>query len=368
MRVVLAAVFLCACWVDLAKADSFSGYGDQFRRIVMPPNGVGSFGLFGDSLLNGRIVAMTGRSIFVETGIATGTFTVAATFDNTVLAAGDAADPAFLRVSPDGTRLAIGLGFGKPIAIVPVTALSTGGPASPIGASSPGVKLFNVPHTEAAWRNNNQLALSAGSFGSPSRVTLLDTTSNPAAPSNQTIIANIGGASAGVVFDNTGRLYTGNGFDLGVAAGASVTGSIRVFAPSQWSSAAADFENSGTLIGKVLSASGLTFDAAGDLAVGGGDFGGNDFGYLGLISRSALADVLAGGSPIDRNDPSMVRRLTPDSDPFAFYGAAANPLTGELYATVTDFNTGGNTWYATIPAPSSATLALVGILTQRRRR
>jgi len=61
--------------------------------------------------------------------------------------------------------------------------------------------------------------------------------------------------------------------------------------------------------------------------------------------------------------------LTPSADPFAFYGAAANLATGELYVTLGDFGTGANTWYATIPGPgAAAVLSLIAIVSRRRRR
>jgi hypothetical protein len=225
-----------------------------------------------------------------------------------------------------------------------------------------------VPHTEAAWRNNGQIALTAGAFGAASHVTLLETTSDPAAPVNPTIIANIGGASAGVGFDAAGRLYTGNGYDLSVGGGPSTTGTIRAFDPASWAGVAADFETGGTLIGNVLSGSSLVFDREGNLLVSGGDFDEGDTGYVGVIGRAALLATLGGGAPIDRNDPASLRRLSPLGDPFAYYGAVFNPLTGEAYATLGDFNTGGNTWFATIPAPATSLLALSGLICIRRRR
>jgi hypothetical protein len=364
----LLALAPCLFTAGIARAAAFESYGGSYRALPLPATGPGSFGLAGDCLIDGRIVGVTGRSVFLETDVGTGVFSAVAQFDDSVIGAGGAADPAFLRVSPDGQRIAVGMGFGKPVAIVPVSGLGAAGAPSTLSASSPGLRLFNVPHNEGAWRSNGELALTAGNFGSPSRVTLLNTASDPAAPANPTIIAGIGGSSAGVGFDAAGRLFTGNGFDLTSGGGPSTTGTIRAFDPAAWSGGAADFETGGTLIGNVLSASSLLFDHDGNLVISGGDFSEGDAGYVGIISHTALLATLAGGLPIDRNDLAALRRLSPLGDPFAFYGAAYNPLTGEVYATLGDFATGGNTWYATIPAPTTSLLFLGGLICIRRRR
>jgi MYXO-CTERM domain-containing protein len=72
---------------------------------------------------------------------------------------------------------------------------------------------------------------------------------------------------------------------------------------------------------------------------------------------------------VDPTDPLHLLRLTPTSDPFAFYGSAYNPVTGELFARVTDFVTGANTWYGTIPGPAGAAAVIIGVgLAAARRR
>ena len=43
-------------------------------------------------------------------------------------------------------------------------------------------------------------------------------------------------------------------------------------------------------------------------------------------------------------------------------------ITGEAYATETDFSSGANTWYATIPAPGASMVIAFGVLAVRRRR
>lgn len=353
-------------WTGVCCAQgAFETYGTSYRTVQMPPNGPGSTGLAGDALPDGRMLVVTGLSVMRETGVGTGMFETVAVLDSAAM--GGATDPAFLRVSPDGMSIAVGGGFNRPVAVFAADVLPSSG--APVPLTPAVARYYNVPHFDAAWADGSRLALTAGEFGSPAYVSLLDTTSDPAAPSNRTILWNIRGSSAGIAFDSAGRLYTGNGFDI--EPGGSETGTIRAF---DWSitvdgTSPADFETAGVLIGEVLSASAMLFDREGNLIVGGGDFSSGDTGYLGVLSAAAIAAALAGQGAIDPDDPAALRRLTPTSDPFAFYGSAYNGVTGELFARVTDFVSGTNTWYGTVPAPASAVvLALAAASAKRRRR
>lgn len=362
-----AAGAAVACGAGLARADgAFATYGQLYRTMAMPATGLGSSGLMGEALPDGRLLAVTGNSILMESGVGTGVFAAVATFDPAQ--SGGASDPAFVRLSPDGTRVAVGLGFGKPVAVVPLSALGT--PGSPATLTAGGAsRYYNVPHYDGAWADNSHLGITSGNFGSPGIVSVLDVASPTTTPVNPTVLSGIGGASAGIAFDSAGRLFTGNGFDLG--PGGSSTGTIRAFERTAWDGAVAatPFETGGVLVADVLSANSLLFDRDGNLVVGGGDFDEFDVGYLAVLRAGALAGALAGLGPVDRNSADVLR-LTPSGDPFAFYGSAFNGLTGELYATVTNFSTGANTWYATVPGPGGAALVLVGsaLLTARRRR
>lgn len=363
---ILAAPLAAPPASSTAHAAAYDTYGGSFRAIAMPPSGAGSTAFFADALPDGRLIGVTGNDILRETAPGSGAFEVVARFDPA--RSGGAADPAFVTLSPDGATLAVGLGFGKPVAVVPLAGLGT--PAAPAMLTGALAAYFEVPHYRAAWRDGQHLALTAGAFGSPSAVTLLDTRSPAAAPSNPVIITNIGGASAAVAFDAAGRLFTGNGFDLGPAS-ASTTGAIKAFDPAEWAAGPADFESplAGTFIGDVLSADALEFDLEGNLIVGGGDFDQPDTGYLGIVNAGAIARALAGLGPISPADASDLLRLAPrpGGSPFDYYGAAYNPVTGEVYATLTDFLTGANTWYATIPAPGAAALLALALAMRRRR-
>ncbi|HYE01601.1 MAG TPA: hypothetical protein VD963_00045 [Phycisphaerales bacterium] len=346
-----------------AQGGALHTYGQTWRAIAMPPTGAGSSQLAGDVLPDGRIVAVTGMSVFVESGVGTGTFDVVALLDPGAIGGNGAVDPGFVRVSPDGARLAIGGGFGKPVVVAPLAALGTPGAPTLLGPGQ--ASFYPVANYDGAWAGPTQLGLTSGVFGAPAQVTVLDVTSPVQAPTNTPVIVNIGGASAGIAFDAAGRLYTGNGFDLG--PGGSGTGTIRAFDPALWMSGApADFEASGTLIGTMLSASSLGFDLEGNLLVGGADFAAGETGYLGVAGAAALAAALAGLGPVDIENPAEFLRLTPPGSTQLYFGSAFNPVTGELYLTATDFFTGTTTWYATVPGPGAAVLLCLAPLARRR--
>lgn len=353
-----AGVVVGVCCVGGGPAragEAFFGYGAAYRTVHAPPIAAGSFNVVGDALPDGRLVAATGTGVYVETAPGSGAFALGASIDPAVV--GGATDPAFLRVSPDGSRVALGAGFGRPLLVFGTSLLSSAGSIDGTTAL-----VFTIDHYSAAWQDASHLAITGGAFGSPSVVTLLDTTSSPAAPVNPVIISNIGGASAGVAFDAQGRLFTANGFDT--LAGGSETGWIKAFDPASWSGGPADFETGGVFVADLLSGEGLNFDAQGNLFVGGGDFGSGDAGTLAVVRAGAIDAALAGGGAVDVNNPLSVRRLDPRGDGFGFFGSIYDGATGELY--VTD----GATWYATVPGPGGMALAGVslGALARRRRR
>lgn len=357
----LAPLFTAAPGARAAVVGAFETYGKVWREIDLPPVGAGSFTLALDALPDGRLITATGLDIFVERSVGSGLFSRAASIDPTLV--GGSTDPSFLRVSPDGARVALGAGFGKPVLVFGASALSTSAPAT-IDAAAAAV--FSVNHDDAAWADSVNLAITAGTFGSPAVVTLLDTASDPLAPTNPVIINNIGGASAGIAFDAAGRLYTANGFDLG--PGGTDTGVVKAFAPSAWSptTPTPDFEATGAFVIDALSGRGLAFDAAGNFFVGGGDaFGGGETGFLAVVRAGAVQNALAGFGPVDPLAASDVRRLDPLGDGTGFFTSRFNPITGQLLAQT------GDRLFATIPTPaawSALTLAGVGATARRRRR
>jgi hypothetical protein len=264
---------------------------------------------------------------------------------------------AFVRVSPDGTRIAVGNNGGASFKNHEVGIFTIDGLSG---------EWFSAAHYKAAWIDDRHLALSAGEFGQPAFVTALDTVSIPATPVNPTLVDNIGGAPSGIAFDVARNLYTGNGFR---GAGPSETGSVKGLAANDWQAAhtggpVVDFEVSGQLIVDALSADALGFDAEGNLHVGGGDlFGSSDGDYAALVRASSVLSALAGGPAADTTDPAQVRRLDPDSASSSnFYDVNFNAATGELYLRE------GTTVYSfVVPEPSPIVLIVVGLLYAVRR-
>lgn len=272
------------------------------RSLPPDPNFAGRvFALHPD----GRLVVARGLEILVETSARSGTYQSLGVLPGTPPLFG----PAFIKVAPDGRRLAYGDNDGH------------------VGVFGfPGLlgQWFDVPHFEAFFWSDTQLLVST-----PGGVSLFDVTSTSATnPINPLVITNVGGASGGIVVDAVGRLYTGNGF---MFAGPSATGTIKAFDPSQWQPAAsggipADFEGSGTLVGTVLSAGSLGFDAEGNLLVGGGDFFGSaGQGFASVILSGALQDALAGIAPVDPSDPVRALQLDPAPGPSSYYTILHDP-------------------------------------------
>ncbi|MFG0252251.1 MAG: hypothetical protein ACF8NJ_05190, partial [Phycisphaerales bacterium JB038] len=215
------------------------------------------------------------------------------------------------------------------------------------------------------------LALTGGDWGQPAHVTLLDTTSDPSQPTNPVIVTNIGGASAGIAFDDAGTLFTGNGFG---GNGPSDTGHVKALDYDDWQAGLigdpTDFEAAGVFIVDLLSAGSLGFDAEGNFFVGGGDAFSGDAGYFALIDDAALAAALAGLGAIDVHDPAQGRTFDPEgTGGVGNYTVAYNTVTGDLYGGWAEGYSAGDevTWAVyNIPAPTSW-LALAGGLASRRR-
>ncbi|MFQ5492136.1 MAG: hypothetical protein ACE5GE_15575 [Phycisphaerae bacterium] len=345
-------VVLLAAWMVAlpARAGRFETYSPQGSFDL--PGGASVFNV----LTDGRVIALSGADIYVESAPGSRSFNVQG-----ALAGMDVPGfgSSFLSVSPDGSKFAVGNGGGATFGNFQVGVFDT--------ATLTG-DWFSASHFDAAWLDGSRLAVTAGSFGSPARVTLLDTTSaDPANPINPSIIDNIGGSSAGITFDAAGNLYTGNGFDLDGAVGSN-TGDLKIFDAATLASAIGgggvlDFETQGAFLGRLLSASSLGFDDEGNLFVGGGDlFGSGDGDYAGLVRSGAVAGVLSGGGPVDVLDPNQVRRFDPDGvSAQNFYDLAFNPTLGELYVRQ------GQTVYV-LPEPSMVVLLCAGGLILRRPR
>ena len=178
-----------------------------------------------DVLADGRIVTLSGTEVFEETTPGSRTFVSLGTLPGADF---NEFGASFLKVSPDGDLIGVGNNGGATFGHFQVGVFAF--------PSLTGT-WFDADSFQAAWINERFLALTAGTFGSPSIVTALDTHSpDPAHPSNRTIIANIGGASGGIAFDKHKNLYTANGF---ATTGPSTTGTVKAFHHADWRAAPA---------------------------------------------------------------------------------------------------------------------------------
>jgi len=337
--------------LDAAHADTFSAY--QLQGSFALPAGASGF----DTLPDGRLLTIVGTTVQVESAPGSRTFNALGT-----LAGADFSGfgLGFVRVSPDGTRVAVGNGGGASFGNYEVGVFSLNDLSG---------TWFSANHFDGEWADNRNVALTAGTFGTPSYVSLLDSTSvDTANPVNLVAIDGIGGASGGIAFDAEGTLYTGNGFAI---SGPSGTGVVKAFASPAWTNAASlgipiDFESQGTEVVDILSAGSLGFDDAGNFFIGGGEFTGPNQNFAALIHADAVAAALAGSGPVDVLDVAQVRRLDPDGNSASnFYGLTFNSALGELY-----LHDGGTVFVYAVPEPTTALLIGLGAMgfALRRRR
>jgi len=306
-----------------ARADLFDKYS-MMEVFELP---VGSSAM--DTLPDGRIVTLVDADVFLEDAPGARTFSNVGTLPLADIASFGAA---FVAVSPDGTRIAVGNNGGASFVDFRVGVFDfpslTGG-------------WIAADHFVAAWVDHQRLLVAVSDFTNGSSVAMLDAGDvDPANWTFTTVITNIGGASGGVALDGSGNLYTANGF---ASLGPSGTGDIRVFFSSDWMQVlsgglALDFEAVGVPVVDILSGSPLVFDGEGNLLVGGGDTAPDD-DAVAIIRASAVADALAGMGRVDVNDGLKVRRVDPIADnDFNFFSCETNVALGELY--VRDFGSG----------------------------
>ncbi|MBL0714364.1 MAG: hypothetical protein JJV98_11750 [Desulfosarcina sp.] len=244
-------------------------------------------------------------------------------------------DPSFIKISPDGDRIALGMGWGQPLLVIDVSVLDPSSPPLLNGGDGytpiAGVKIWSSPsvqYYDAEWVDNNRLAMNAdygwdpgSQTGSGSQVDILDVTNE--ANTRVTIVSNIGvgstgGASADVTIDQDGHIITGNGYDYGDN---SHTGELMMFDSGDWESAynngtPLDYQSQGFLLAhNVLSAAQLGVDKDNNLHVGGGSWlgaMGAELGYAAIIHAAVLANVIGGGSPVNESASGEYRELAPD--------------------------------------------------------
>jgi hypothetical protein len=264
-----------------------TAYADD--QITLPPPNQAFYTLF-DFGIGRRLIAFDGFTVWTQ-NTATSPFHAIGTIPSAYLGK---MDPAFIHLSPDGSRLIIGAGAGgfafpDPTANGNIFAMPmTGGTATLIA---------QLPfHVEAGWKDDTHLAIAVAPEDADA-VVLLDITTGVSVP----LVANLPDYPGGVNFDGLGRLF------VGVASGTYV-GQIRRFSAAAVASALStgvpiDF-NSGTVIAtNQLSAGSLVFGRFGGLFVGGGQIFPLNLSETGFFERinPATGAVLSRFDPVDHN-------------------------------------------------------------------
>ena len=306
--------------INLPPAGDFDGNSSWFTAVECFPRDTQA--IIGNYEAEGRILAATGKTVYLQKTYGPATsdpdhWLKVATVSNNM-------DPSFVRISPDGTKIALGLGYGQPLLVFPASLLDPDNPPLLIDADgnpAPGVTVYNVNYYDADWADNQYLVINGGQWPGPpygSGVGVLDTSD----PNDQgrALITNIPGASAGVAVDADGNLVTGIGYAPGPP---NRTGEIKLWNSSEWSTspeAALNYEDNNRIVARnVLSAAYLGTDEEGNLHVGGGDAfgtgGASENGYAALISKAVIdrvADPSGPGDPVDESNSSEYREFAPD--------------------------------------------------------
>jgi len=228
-----------------------------------------SWGLMFDSLNDGRLLVATGLHIYRETAKESNEFEIVATVANNM-------DPAFLVLSPNKQKVALGLGYGQPLLVFPVDILDSSSPPLLIDENEnlhPEVTAYNVNYYSAAWKDNRYLFVDGGTWPGPpyvSGIGMLDT--NVPNDTGVGIVTNIPGSSSGICFDKYGNFFCGIGYSYDDP---SLTGKIYYFTNNEIASAMEgaplNFAVEGHYLCQSLSAGHMLVTPNDELIVGGGD-------------------------------------------------------------------------------------------------
>lgn len=324
MCLIMALLFLVLKGPAFAVPDFFL-YGNQDTSDtaefdVIEVKGYSYFtamDYFKSGANEGKILAATGTSIYIQAAVGSSTWIKVAEVE-------DYMDPAFVRLSPSGDKVALGLGWGQDILVFNASLLDEGTPEAPVNLTySDQTLAFMENHYDAAWIDEDNIVINGGKFvvagqSAVSGVAVLNITDEN--NMSQGVCTSIPGASSGIAVDADQNLI------FGIGAGTN-TGELKIWPRDTWwngSTSVGVLEYNGsegqTFANQVMSAAYLGFDGEGNLHVGGGEFLNPEpvnleSGYAALINQKVMTDAVNPAIPlyqVDEANEAQYREFGPD--------------------------------------------------------
>ena len=336
--------------VTLGLHGAFDTYGMTVKHLVMPTvGGESGLSIFGASYaffpcsapqpLQGKLLATYGNELVLQqtsgvgcdaggwsydaiapdplTGIRAyprlppggmSHFTVAATITDDPGVS--FLDTPVLKISPDGSKVALGIGLNFTdyyVMVFPASLLTANNATSLMQNSGVWKSPMIYGMTSVAWVTDNLLAINRVE-GSNSAIDMIAPGAAAFTP-----IMTVPGYSGTVAVDQDGNLITGIGYLAGR------TGELRVAPESRWEPVLhgqrgpLDFDADATLLATGMgSAESLDVDSEGNVCVSGTDMSVGNYGAAYLLRNDCIASVLAGGPPVQASNPQVCRTFTPD--------------------------------------------------------
>ncbi len=185
LHLAIAALALIALAGRAVAADA--GYATQPPYSLTLPGSDLSYGTSADVFdgsvttsvdgfpLRGRFLAASGRTIYLQKNFGADLWLPVAT-----LGPDETMDPCFIKISPNGQKIALGVGFYKPLFVFDTSLLSVSSP--PNLRTVPGVKIWDENMYDGAWRGNRYLFINAASATAGSQIYAIDSDGTTGTP------------------------------------------------------------------------------------------------------------------------------------------------------------------------------------------
>lgn len=334
----------------LISSGASAAFSPMFFELGSFPSPSSGFATVAGALTSGqnagRFVLWDGDTVFIEDGVAAGTFSAVAT--------GIAGDPSFLAVHPDGKRVILGAGkcdsFGSGSLILVDTDEDVDDPGFTSLSSVETINSSPINHFSGVWISSSHLLLDACITSGSDHLVLVDVGpffASGAEPVAKEVVSNKAQFSAFITADaSLTSVFAADG-STGETHQLSVAALINAFntdTPVDWTTPSADNVNLGA------------FSAGGPNAV-------LDDGTL--VFGDFFAQVTFAFAP----DYSTTTAVDPAGDAMNSYFVTYNPVTDRVLAVGANFvtfpptMTGWITGVPAVPAASHYGLAAAACLT-----